>query len=60
MDTHPWLARCADFFSRFARRPPDQSTNDTLTQERGRRRAARSLRTRLPAHLRKDIGMDDG
>ena len=60
MDTQLWLARCADFFSRLARKPPDQLPTDTLRQERDRLRAARSLRTRLPAHLRRDIGMGDG
>jgi hypothetical protein len=42
--------------SRLARRP---STTDD-TPQRDRRIAARSLKTRLPPHLRRDMGADDG
>jgi len=42
--------------SRLTRRT---STTDNNPQ-RDRRIAARSLKTRLPPHLRRDVGADDG
>jgi len=55
MDIIRWLARCA---SRLCWRKPRSSEIDD--PQRDRRLAARSLRTRLPPHLRRDIGADDG
>ncbi|MFT3722713.1 MAG: hypothetical protein QM773_03920 [Hyphomonadaceae bacterium] len=55
MDMPRWLARVASYVDRLRRKadhPPDPQTD--------RRRAARSLATKLPAHLRRDIGADDG
>ena len=42
--------------SRLVRRPSKTEDNP----QRDRRIAARSLETRLPPHLRRDIGADDG
>jgi hypothetical protein len=53
MDIIHWLARSA---ARLTWRKP-VTPNDT---HRDRALIARSLRTRLPAHLRRDIGVDDG
>jgi len=53
-----WLARAASLADRL-RRKADQPPRNNDPQ-RDRRRAKRSLATRLPAHLRRDIGADDG
>ncbi|MCA8897975.1 MAG: hypothetical protein KDA39_04570 [Hyphomonas sp.] len=42
--------------SRLSRRSPNSDTDS----QRDRRRAARALETKLPPHLRRDIGADDG
>ena len=60
MDTPSWLARCAALIHRIRRKAQDTPTPDPARLERDRLRAARSLRTRLPPHLRRDIGADDG
>jgi hypothetical protein len=55
MDIPQWLARVASLIDRLHRKakpPPDP--------QRDRRRAKRSLAARLPLHLRRDIGADDG
>jgi hypothetical protein len=49
-----WLARCA---SRLRWRKPSTPEPD---DQRDRALTARSLRTRLPPHRRRDIGADDG
>jgi len=54
MDIIRWLARCASRLRWRKPAPPEQDP------QRDRRHAARSLRTRLPEHLRRDIGADDG
>jgi hypothetical protein len=63
MNISRWLARAASLADRL-RRKADQlpSDNDPSNDDsqRDRRRAKRSLATRLPAHLRRDIGADDG
>lgn len=51
-----WLARAASLVDRL-RRKADRPT-DTDAQA-DRRRAKRSLESRLPPHLRRDIGADD-
>ncbi|MBI1360632.1 MAG: hypothetical protein GC155_10180 [Alphaproteobacteria bacterium] len=60
MDTPSWLARCAAFLHRLRRKAPPRRTIDPIRLDRDRLRAARSLRSRLPPHLRRDIGADDG
>jgi hypothetical protein len=66
MDTPSWLARCAGHLRRLMRRsrfPTDLSSapeTDPVRAGRDRASAARSLRTRLSARLRRDIGVDDG
>ncbi|MDP3737341.1 MAG: hypothetical protein Q8R02_08120 [Hyphomonadaceae bacterium] len=54
MDIMKWLARVAgsNDRSRPRARPPDTQHDREL--------AKRSLETRLPPHLLKDIGADDG
>ena len=63
MNIARWLARAASLTDRL-RRKADQPRTSTDTpnddSQRDRRRAKRSLATRLPAHLRRDIGADDG
>jgi hypothetical protein len=54
MDIFHWLARSA---ARLLWRKPASPTHD---DQRARRHAARSLCTRLSAHLLRDIGADDG
>ena len=49
------LARCAGRFWPFARKSKVRS--DTQSD---RRRAHASLHTKLPPHLLKDVGADDG
>jgi uncharacterized protein YjiS (DUF1127 family) len=49
------LARCAGRVWRF---PASKSVDTDLA--RSKRRARVHLRGRLPAHLMKDIGVDDG
>ena len=53
MDILKWLARAAGFDDR-SRRKAD------LDPQFQRRLAKRSLETRLPPHLLRDIGADDG
>jgi hypothetical protein len=53
MDILRWMARCASRLRRRKASPPEPD------DQRDQARAARSLRTRLPPRLRKDIGMDD-
>jgi len=55
MDILRWLARCA---ARL--RWPTTSEHTQHDDQRDRRLAARSLRTHLSEHLRRDIGADDG
>jgi hypothetical protein len=53
MDIRKWLARAASFDDRLRRKAdPDSQIQ--------RRLAKRSLAARLPPHLLKDIGADDG
>jgi hypothetical protein len=49
-----WLARCASRLRWPKASPPEPD------DQHDRALAARSLRTRLPPHLRRDIGADDG
>jgi len=49
-----WLARAASRLWRRTAPPPSPDP------QRDRRLAARSLRSHLPPHLRRDIGADDG
>jgi len=58
MNIARWLARAASLADRL-RRKVDRAS-DIDSPQRDRRRAKRSLATRLPAHLRRDIGADDG
>ena len=53
MDIRTWLARAAGFNDR----PRRKAERDPQNQ---RRLAKRSLASRLPPHLLKDIGADDG
>jgi hypothetical protein len=55
MDMPTWLARAASVIDRLRR-----GADRTQDPQSDRRRAARSLETKLPAHLRRDIGADDG
>jgi hypothetical protein len=55
MHIRHWVARCAALI--FRSRPPP--TPDSALR-RKRLAAARSLAARLSAHLRRDIGADDG
>jgi hypothetical protein len=55
MDMLKWLARVASLVDRLRRK-----ANRTPDPYLDRRRASRSLATKLPPHLRKDIGADDG
>jgi len=58
MDISRWLARAASLVDRLRRKADQSQTSDD--PQRDRRRAKRSLATRLPVHLRRDIGADDG
>ncbi|MCF8509020.1 MAG: hypothetical protein K9G83_09815 [Hyphomonadaceae bacterium] len=54
MDILRWMARCASRLRWPKASPPEPD------DQHDRALAARSLRTRLPPHLRRDIGADDG
>ena len=56
MDMPRWLARVASLVDRLA----PQGGPAHQTHKLDRRRAGRSLAAKLPAHLRRDIGADDG
>jgi hypothetical protein len=56
MDILQWLARCAALFRWRKPRGPSDDRN----LQRDRLLAARSLHARLPGHIRRDIGLDDG
>lgn len=60
MDIIHWLARCAAKIRSRGLRWPKPGSSRQSDPQRDRARAARSLRTRLPPHLRRDIGADDG
>lgn len=53
MDIIRWLAHRANRL-RWPKPSPPQHDD-----QHARRLAARSLNTRLPAHLRRDVGLDD-
>ncbi len=55
MDIPGWLARAASLIDRLRR-----GADRTPDPQRDRRRGALSLAAKLPPHLRKDIGADDG
>jgi hypothetical protein len=60
MNIAMWLARGAAILGRFSYKKRRPSEIDDVSLERMRLDAARALRTRLPLHLRRDVGADDG
>lgn len=61
MNIARWLARAASLADRLRRKADRPSTNDDAKRDpqSDRRRAKRSLATRLPPHLRRDVGAED-
>ncbi|WP_155838169.1 hypothetical protein [Hyphomonas beringensis] len=55
MKQHTWLAQLAARLWPFGRTRKTDSN-----PQKDRAVAARALKTRLPPHLRKDVGADDG